>query len=185
MRRSPPTRAVHPRVCGADSTIFPGQNIAFGSPPRVRGRPRLRAPAPGARRFTPACAGQTSPPRRGPNRTTVHPRVCGADDLAILIIYAGHGSPPRVRGRLALPPLSLAHPRFTPACAGQTRRCPRSSRAHAVHPRVCGADTLPAAPTPLLPGSPPRVRGRHHTDLLIGQFDRFTPACAGQTTILP
>ena len=152
---------VHPRVCGADRTDCCAVDFGFGSPPRVRGRlfdtPYLRDYS----RFTPACAGQTSPMKMAGMRAPVHPRVCGADPAKLQRNQVIDGSPPRVRGR---PDRFFQPPpggRFTPACAGQTRKPARNHTERTVHPRVCGADLLGA-------GFGPVVR-------------RFTPACAGQT----
>ncbi len=190
-------------MCGADTVPIFLSSIVFGSPPRVRGRPRktlsprtgkrftpacagqtLRRPvvAP-AFRFTPACAGQTYEDTEFELRESVHPRVCGADYSGKIYLPNDAGSPPRVRGRRNDHQRKISRPRFTPACAGQTRERVSRFRHWAVHPRVCGADTFRVFGKFNHFGSPPRVRGRPL--IATGKYAvrRFTPACAGQTAI--
>src|SRR5258706_2502340 len=91
--------------------------------------------------------------------------------------------------------------RFTPACAGTTSAVPRRAPLVAVHPRVRGDDwgvqgvdsrggVHPRVRgddfarlwlSVLLAGSPPRARGRLHSDVDPRGAERFTPACAGTT----
>ena len=175
--------SVHPRVCGADFASRGCPVGCYGSPPRVRGR-RLRSPVPGrSPRFTPACAGQTARFRTPSALPSVHPRVCGADGEAAARAASGHGSPPRVRGRLGGPLCRIAAFRFTPACAGQTGYRGRAHPAATVHPRVCGADFAGEVQNLSRHGSPPRVRGRPDRWEPCAAAPRFTPACAGQTLI--
>ncbi len=177
--------AVHPRVCGADDALRSVFGGGLGSPPRVRGRPNNHDRAPVSRRFTPACAGQTCslPPSSIP--TTVHPRVCGADEVPTTNQHLRGGSPPRVQGRRSSRGMDNNTARFTPACAGQTLRRALRAHRHAVHPRVCGADDEVTGRNPGDFGSPPRVRGRRHARQDGATVLRFTPACAGQTQHQP
>ena len=153
-------RPVHPRVCGELAGLGAFFRLREGSSPRVRGtRPRA-GPRDAARRFIPACAGNSprrpnisraaigSSPRvrgtRAARRTrtaesTVHPRVCG-ELPRFLSARGGHyGSSPRVRGTRRLS-----------VCRGATG---------AVHPRVCGELSKSASAAIRLTGSSPRVRG--------------------------
>ena len=91
--------SVHPRVCGADMSRNTPARQQTGSPPRVRGRHLLRLRPARVFRFTPACAGQTTPSRAMSFASSVHPRVCGADACGLLGVLGFSGSPPRVRGR--------------------------------------------------------------------------------------
>ena len=70
---------------------------------------------------------------------------------------------------------------ITPACAGKTA-CflPVCARARD-HPRVCGKDWGHCFLTPLVPGSPPRVRERPCIGLHTSRITGITPACAGKT----
>ena len=135
----------------------------LGSPPRVRGRLGLIDWFHNRRRFTPACAGQTTCMAWRESYFAVHPRVCGADEPLVGENHFATGSPPRVRGRRALrhdkPPTTT------------------------VHPRVCGADPFCQHFGASVTGSPPRVRGRRLAAVTLSDRRRFTPACAGQTPL--
>ena len=156
------TTPVHPRVCGEDYRCPLSMRESIGSPPRVRGRlesffdsrlcagspPRVRGRhivllgAPGADRFTPACAGKTANANNTFLHSTVHPRVCGEDLKNATSTSLRIGSPPRVRGRLLFDLYSLPLSRFTPACAGKTARIAAFNAPSSVHPRVCGEDSF-------------------------------------------
>ena len=132
-----------------------------GSSPRVRGtRADLVAEEP-ARRFIPACAGNSSPSSPALRSATVHPRVCGE-------LFSGggqwdgeDGSSPRVRG---------------------TRSGPRARRSwRSVHPRVCGELFKRLAQPVHHRGSSPRVRGTHSVRPSKAVLLRFIPACAGNS----
>ena len=90
------------------------------------------------------------------------------------------GLSPRVRGnrcRIARP----AEPtRSIPACAGEPRNAPESSRVRQVYPRVCGGTTLTMKVSRKRTGLSPRVRGNpggRHTGR---KYKRSIPACAGE-----
>ncbi len=88
----------HPRVCGDYQTHQILQNIAKGSPPRVRGLRNVGLRFTCLTGITPACAGTTAEPLKKPNTPKDHPRVCGdylAQSMVELLVL---GSPPRVRG---------------------------------------------------------------------------------------
>ena len=153
---------------------------ACGSSPRVRGT----ASAPGSSsillRFIPACAGNSAHKYAGSPRSSVHPRVCGEQQLwpREIVQWVGSsprvrgtvfgvaptrrehdGSSPRVRGTDGLTFSKLFNIRFIPACAGNRIYCYRRSRGIPVHPRVCGEqDQVSLGVVPCC-GSSPRVRG--------------------------
>jgi len=92
----------HPRVGGADSTQPWHPKLAYGTPPRGRGRRYSTVIRKPMRRNTPAWAGPT-----GPTMTTVgelreHPRVGGADVSSSRPRPVSQGTPPRGRGRLGV-----------------------------------------------------------------------------------
>ncbi len=111
-----------------------------GSSPRVRGRqiPELEARI--RRGLIPAGAGQTQFHQVLCAWQGAHPRGCGADSIAFLVLWAAWGSSPRVRGRRSHPLNLRTTGGLIPAGAGQTacsglvRACTRA------HPRGCGAD---------------------------------------------
>ena len=60
MTASPPgTRRAHPRACGENDTMSPGEYTRAGSSPRVRGKPEDEADLRGDQRLIPARAGKT------------------------------------------------------------------------------------------------------------------------------
>ena len=110
-----------------------------------------------------------------------HPRVCGENLRCFQLLIVIAGSPPRVRGKRALPRQASQVRGITPACAGKTDTEALRKRYFRDHPRVCGENPLPDIRISARPGSPPRVRGKlqpvPRTELCIG----ITPACAGKT----
>ncbi len=69
--------AVHPRVRGEHPAINGDAPVNIGSSPRARGTHLSATIAGAARRFIPACAGNTPPAWWIPTSTKVHPRVRG------------------------------------------------------------------------------------------------------------
>ena len=79
-------RPVHPRVCGEQSRLEAEQRAHAGSSPRVRGTEIPMSQSPLAVRFIPACAGNSRSSTGAPGLNTVHPRVCGEQLPAFLIL---------------------------------------------------------------------------------------------------
>ena len=128
----------HPRVCGEKARCTAGIFPVSGSPSRVRGKENVDTYKRRHSRITPACAGkrQLALVTNVPNRD--HPRVCGEKSTARGSVKYILGSPPRVRGKVALFAVIGHHVGITPACAGKS---PCSYQAQALprdHPRVCG-----------------------------------------------
>ena len=89
---------VHPRVCGELALADAAAEIDAGSSPRVRGTlPRHRRRR-RARRFIPACAGNSSIVASAAMANPVHPRVCGELGTRMEPKRSPCGSSPRVRG---------------------------------------------------------------------------------------
>ena len=178
--------AVHPRVCGELAPKWHSLTNPSGSSPRVRGTPSWRRRSLPARRFIPACAGNS----HGDSQPSA----------------ARSGSSPRVRGTPGCPWRRSRTHRFIPACAGNSTssRCAWSGTT--VHPRVCGellrqnhayvldsrfipacagnscrSGALPTNAT----GSSPRVRGTPLGRDLTPSWTRFIPACAGNSACPP
>ena len=150
----------HPRVCGENSPMRKSGFSRVGSPPRVRGKRAFKHELVCRERITPACAGKTLTSLLAPAHFTDHPRVCGENLSSGLIFSLAFGSPPRVRGKLALYHRFDAVSRITPACAGKTPAGLAGIRNATDHPRVCGENQEISRLLPLLFGSPPRVRGK-------------------------
>ena len=114
-----------------------------------------------------------------PPIVTVHPRVCGEQDLAPIDQKLPVGSSPRVRGTALLPVPGTSRSRFIPACAGNRSSGLSQSSAITVHPRVCGEQLVPIVGRVGAAGSSPRVRGTAATSGRNLSLCRFIPACAG------
>ena len=194
--------AVHPRVCGELALVDDATAAGGGSSPRVRGTHRLPPIQPSARRFIPACAGNSARAPQASGLPTVHPRVCG--ELRIHRIWLSNkaGSSPRVRGTHHAVARIPRHVRFIPACAGNSPASPASPAPHPVHPRVCGELASAKTWQHTADGSSPRVRGTPRRSRSgigpppvhprvcgelpdvrppVGVPRRFIPACAGNS----
>ena len=148
-------------MCGENNAEKQHKTVVLGSPPRVRGKPYHPASLASTTRITPACAGKTRPAQRLQSAGEDHPRVCGENPDATLLVLDAQGSPPRVRGKPCLPDICVGNFGITPACAGKT---------------------FPAlSPVLSVDGSPPRVRGKRRRRAAIRVIKRITPACAGKT----
>ena len=112
--------------------------MSTGSSPRVRGKQPVEPLGGQPRGLIPACAGKTKPARPRRLGPWAHPRVCGENILAPVVLLAARGSSPRVRGkpdhRRRVPHLGG----LIPACAGKTLWRTRVFAAPSAHPRVCG-----------------------------------------------
>ena len=107
--------------------------------------------------------------------------MCGENFPERQKSHSRRGSPPRVRGK---PPVRVAKSakfRITPACAGKTYRIQFRQSPCWDHPRVCGENFGFSTMYFLMPGSPPRVRGKLFELLSDKVLDGITPACAGKT----
>ena len=91
------------------------------------------------------------------------------------------GSAPRARGTPDQCRVGAVPQRFSPACAGNTRRPPRWPRCPAVQPRVRGEHLPTSRSSSTGAGSAPRARGTHADIPDVAVPDRFSPACAGNT----
>ena len=110
----------HPRACGAYSRIENVQHSFLGSPPRMRGLPRLPPTVRILLGITPAHAGLTYHLTVQAARFRDHPRACGAYSLISISCSTIPGSPPRMRGLLYALILSARNAGITPAHAGLT-----------------------------------------------------------------
>ena len=171
----------HPRVCGKNAKEASTTVSGSGSPPRVREKLNSQLTMFGASRITPACAGKTwlQRPHGIPRRD--HPRVCGKNSSCSLSRRTLSGSPPRVREKRVIYPVSLRHGGITPACAGKTVSDYPTNRLNGDHPRVCGKNLDIVWDFKPELGSPPRVREKPIKSVLDGLANGITPACAGKT----
>ena len=110
-----------------------------------------------------------------------HPRVCGEQIAREGAGEARAGSPPRVRGTGRIIYRCNSKHGITPACAGNRLILCAMVKFAWDHPRVCGEQCIKSAFRSCLQGSPPRVRGTESGAGMIGQENRITPACAGNS----
>ena len=111
--------------------------------------------------------------------------MCGEKVASSMITAILLGSPPRVRGKVALSNLQFTKIGITPACAGKRTTASAFPASVRDHPRVCGEKVINLISTLGFPGSPPRVRGKG-LPLPIGQRRKgITPACAGKSGYKP
>ena len=117
----------HPRVCGEKFVHSVFYVIAWGSPPRVRGKGLWARPVILPSGITPACAGKSVPGSCPTRFWWDHPRVCGEKLSVDLHDARLLGSPPRVRGKDDIFHTGNRSRRITPACAGK-----RLKRSHSI-----------------------------------------------------
>ena len=172
---------VHPRVCGELSDEPSAPLSSAGSSPRVRGTPVRGARRGAARRFIPACAGNSRFPVAPTLPVSVHPRVCGELVHRHGDALERRGSSPRVRGTPPHPHVSRSRLRFIPACAGNSEGLSTPPSGAPVHPRVCGELLCKVAMSNAEFGSSPRVRGTLKPVIEKLPKQRFIPACAGNS----
>ena len=147
----------------------------------MRGKRLSRSLAEGAAGLIPACAGKTRSSTARARWSPAHPRVCGENIRRVRGVDILDGSSPRVRGK----PAKISSLGFIsgliPACAGKTFERKFKGWVNGAHPRVCGENDLPSVSTFRDMGSSPRVRGKRHHQILIGDRIGLIPACAGKT----
>ena len=170
----------HPRVCGEKL-----RNSAFfirelGSPPRMRGKVLFTTIFCAFRGITPAYAGKSATEITRNYAKKDHPRVCGEKVSPAVAAQFWKGSPPRMRGKVRKCRPSPAPRGITPAYAGKSGWPSFGPPPHQDHPRVCGEKCVCFWSLPLMLGSPPRMRGKALSGLLITGQGGITPAYAGK-----
>ena len=109
----------HPRVCGEKGSSGITVTCSLGSPPRMRGKGPAGQILVVSVGITPACAGKSRSQPRLPCTGRDHPRACGEKRFASASLDAYWGSPPRMRGKDALPRPLPQKQGITPAYAGK------------------------------------------------------------------
>ena len=147
-------------MCGEKPAHAQKLSHCEGSPPRVRGKVCVSARGLLLDRITPACAGKRF--------------------FAPLGGWKNGGSPPRMRGKAVKLYVTSASSRITPAYAGKRRFQFIGRRVYEDHPRVCGEKLTTFDSGKLIPGSPPRMRGKVTHGYSAKPVCRITPAYAGK-----
>ena len=135
-------------------------------------------------RITPAYAGKRhvcNAPCKGMGD---HPRVCGEKFTTLHGENDFWGSPPRMRGKACGLFQLVESPGITPAYAGK-REGPKNAQSKVGdHPRVCGEKEICRKTQNIVPGSPPRMRGKVSGKKQAELTSGITPAYAGKSIIL-
>ena len=171
----------HPRRCGENCTPVMVERCPSGSPPQVRGKPKLADSASAAVGITPAGAGKTHRHNVAQCIIRDHPRRCGENYKSLFLGRLRGGSPPQVRGKLKQIALNALALWITPAGAGKTITPIFILHRQKDHPRRCGENGVKCCKMRLYVGSPPQVRGKLAIWLLYSCCARITPAGAGKT----
>ena len=141
-----PTSAVllardHPRRCGENCAGCAVQRLPVGSPPQVRGKQFNTLRKTVTDGITPAGAGKTESELPQEQSPWDHPRRCGENFSAFVILLLLSGSPPQVRGKQSVTNALSRRQRITPAGAGKTSHAAYKCRKAQDHPRRCGENT--------------------------------------------
>ena len=128
----------HPRACGEYVSTFTSCVRLAGSPPRMRGIPKLERDRQELAGITPAHAGNTITASCRRSWMRDHPRACGEYYRYFPSLITGKGSPPRMRGILGALWSQHVDEGITPAHAGNTPVNRRSVLCCGDHPRACG-----------------------------------------------
>ena len=156
------------------------RHLPLRSPPRMRGKVWLHQKPGRVPGITPAYAGKSQRTAFPVAGGQDHPRVCGEKCPNCGRKMKQQGSPPRVRGKVAIAMYTSNKTGITPACAGKRYTFTIDSPPFWDHPRVCGEKWLRKSPDRPRPGSPPRVRGKALAVSAHAFECGITPACAGK-----
>lgn len=158
------TKSIHP---------YP---VLDGSPPRRRGKVVDKEILPRRVGITPAWAGKSLFCFTAAVPIQDHPRIGGEKFLTGLFLCSQLGLPPHGRGKVAVNQCFDQALRITPALAGKSTESLQFWIASEDHPRV-GGEKVRSRPTCVaLKGSPPRARGKDHSDCAEELRLRITPA---------
>ena len=173
----------HPRVCGEKHLYGAKFETKGTSPPRVRGKAKIRHFSVSSRRITPAYAGKSLSLRRSGFCRWDHPRVCGEKVGPVGCVSGWLGSPPRMRGKAPSLAVLGACIGITPAYAGKSTDLQRPRAAQQDHPRVCGEKLSGCVWQQACAGSPPRMRGKVSQPHYSTGRGGITPAYAGKSPL--
>ena len=109
-----------------------------------------------------------------------HPRLCGEKVSASGVFSPFNGSPPPMRGKVALLAVLFFRIRITPAYAGKRSLSMTKWNLKWDHPRLCGEKEVLRVEDTETEGSPPPMRGKVLHFVQSTQRNRITPAYAGK-----
>ena len=108
----------HPRTCGEQSARKTEWNFSRGSPPHMRGTVYYEPREDLYHGITPAHAGNSWHNLRCSLWERDHPRTCGEQKYLTVHLSLRLGSPPHMRGTVAVGMQAIIRVRITPAHAG-------------------------------------------------------------------
>ena len=132
-------------------------------------------------RFIPACAGNSIELNKPIICSPVHPRLRGELRFHLLGARFLIGSSPLARGTRLNTLGSRFFRRFIPACAGNSGLRPAFLKSPTVHPRLRGELWARGGSRYTETGSSPLARGTPINALPFRAYNRFIPACAGNS----
>ena len=118
--RPPQTCQDHPRTCGEKLMCARFQKRESGSPPHMRGKVEVNRQAIRKCGITPAHAGKRELAAATKSLCGDHPRTCGEKSVVLNTLEHRLGSPPHMRGKVALQHAPDRNFRITPAHAGKS-----------------------------------------------------------------
>ena len=131
--------------------------------------------------ITPAYAGKRCSDRWLQTVPGDHPRICGEKRLQSTLRGTQNGSPPHMRGKVAVGGTMKNLNGITPAYAGKRSPTGRGRFQPWDHPRICGEKPSPPARLHCFRGSPPHMRGKAFLCAGVIAGLRITPAYAGKS----
>ena len=146
----------------------------------MRGKARTASGTSTAGRITPAYAGKSFTRAVTSAVHGDHPRLCGEKIWQIQVLDISTGSPPPMRGKVAMLAKLIGKKGITPAYAGKSCRPPTEIITIGDHPRLCGEKAIIDFPFSCDWGSPPPMRGKAFAPSGILTMTRITPAYAGK-----
>ena len=170
----------HPRICGEKPLEEHGGAVITGSPPHMRGKDIRGVVQNVLFGITPAYAGKRCSDRWLQTVPGDHPRICGEKRLQSTLRGTQNGSPPHMRGKVAVGGTMKNLNGITPAYAGKRSPTGRGRFQPWDHPRICGEKPSPPARLHCFRGSPPHMRGKAFLCAGVIAGLRITPAYAGK-----
>ena len=152
--RITPAHAGKSSGCG-----FP-QAFHHGSPPHTRGKASCIGQPDVPAGITPAYAGKRRPGAYSGPRSSDHPHTRGEKQNKVRPGIYFKGSPPHLRGKVALVDGVVTAGRITPAHAGKRFLLPSRCALPRDHPRACGEKVRRRGMKAFFEGSPPHMRGK-------------------------
>ena len=153
----------------------------MGSPPPMRGKDVIQLFDRIFCGITPAYAGKSMLDTLNEYAVQDHPRLCGEKSSGIVTSVPPSGSPPPMRGKGSRITKAGVRIGITPAYAGKSFSCSRSSNSGQDHPRLCGEKSIFIRIWFQDTGSPPPMRGKAERQTDFDSMCRITPAYAGKS----